>query len=144
MEGNFWEKNFVNFKIPQLTMKYGTCLTPLIVEKYIYPKSFHSLPNWQVFSLESASCFATYSLAYLWQLLCYVPSHKHRLQVDPEVLYHQPILKNLGCVGQIFHPLLYFRLERNVVSADGEVLAWPQLHKTTPETERLKWGRPFY
>jgi len=32
---------------------------------------------------------------YLWQLLSNVSSHKHSLQVDPEILHHQPVLNYL-------------------------------------------------
>ena len=59
--------------------------------------------------------FLSPTLLYLWQLLGNVSTHKHRLQVDPEVLHHQPVLQNLRCVCEIFHPLLNLRFEWCIV-----------------------------
>lgn len=55
---------------------------------------------------------------YLWQLFSNVTPDKHSLQVDPEVLYNQPVLNDLRGASQLLHPLLYTGLERSVVSTD--------------------------
>ena len=58
--------------------------------------------------------------SHLWQLLCNVSANEYGLQVDPEVLHHQPVLKNLCRIGQVFHPLLNVWLERSIVPAEKD------------------------
>ena len=36
---------------------------------------------------------------YLWKLLSDITTHKHSLQVDPQILYNQPVLNNLSSTG---------------------------------------------
>ena len=46
----------------------------------------------------------TYTSIYLGQLLSNVSPNKDSLQVDPQVLNHQPVLNDVRCIGQLLHP----------------------------------------
>ena len=52
----------------------------------------------------------------LGQLFGNIPTHKHCLQVDPEVLDQQPLLQHLVGVGEVLDPLLDLLLEGCIVA----------------------------
>ena len=56
---------------------------------------------------------------YLGQLLGDIPTYKNGFQVDPEILHNQPVLKNLCCIGEVFHPLLDGFLEGGIIPELG-------------------------
>ena len=57
----------------------------------------------------------------LRKLLRDVAANKHGLQVDPEILHRHPVLNDLRGPGQLVHPFLDFRLERDVVSEETNI-----------------------
>ena len=61
---------------------------------------------------------------YLWKLLGNVSAHKHSLQIDPQILYNQPILQDVGRVGQLGHPLLDSLLEWCIIPFMIQGLLW--------------------
>lgn len=60
----------------------------------------------------------------LWQLLGDVSTHKHGLQVDPQVLNWQPLFDDFRCVGQFLDPQLNRGLEWSIVSREGMVQSY--------------------
>lgn len=64
---------------------------------------------------ELIMCGRKLDVIYLGQLFSNVPTHKHRLQVDPKVLDSHPVFYNIGGVRKILNPLLNLGFERGVV-----------------------------
>ncbi len=60
------------------------------------------------------------SFSFSGQLFGYIPTHKHGLQIDPQVLHLHQILQYLVGVGQVFHPLLNVLFEWHIVSVAHE------------------------
>ena len=60
------------------------------------------------------------SFSFGWQLFGYISTHKHSLQIDPQVLHQHQILQNLVRVGQVFDPLLDILFEWHIVSIAHE------------------------
>ena len=55
-------------------------------------------------------------LAHLRKLFGNVPSYKHSLQVDPQVLHYEPFFQDFCRIGEIPYPLLDVLLEGSIVS----------------------------
>ena len=54
---------------------------------------------------------------YLWKLLSNVAPNKDSLQVDPQILYDHPVLKDVIRVRQVWNPQLYQIFERCIIPA---------------------------
>ena len=59
--------------------------------------------------------------SFFRELFCDVAPHKHCLQIDPQVLNHQPALNYLRRGGNVLNPLLDLLLVRSIISEIVEI-----------------------
>lgn len=54
----------------------------------------------------------------LWQLFSDITTHKHSFQIDPQILYNQPIFNDFCGTSQLLYPFLDLWLEWSIVSEE--------------------------
>ena len=62
------------------------------------PAEFNYFISFKILLLFNLCKLSIDVVTHLWQLLCDISSNKHSLEVNPQVLYCQPVLNNIGCV----------------------------------------------
>lgn len=79
------------------------------------PAEFNYFISFKILLLFNLCKLSIDVVTHLWQLLCDISSNKHSLEVNPQVLYCQPVLNNIGCVWKFLYPALDVLLERRII-----------------------------